>query len=124
MFRVLLACRDLMTASRLELLEGVDVRRFSTVERLEDALRDDPSAFVVIDLPAYPDLPQRLAGEGALPTAGVIAFAPHVHEELMDAARPYVDLVAPRGATVRSLAAQLERVAARRASPEPDPVPE
>ncbi|MCW2955153.1 MAG: hypothetical protein JWO69_22 [Thermoleophilia bacterium] len=125
MLRVLLACRDLMTSSRLELLEGVDVRRFSSEERLMEALRADPEAFVVVDLPAFPELPAQLAqGDDAPPAAGVLAFAPHIHEELMDSARPYADLVAPRGATVRSLVAQLERIRERRASAARGPVPE
>jgi hypothetical protein len=124
MHRVFLACRDLMTSSRLELLEGVNVRRFGDVERLEAALLEDPGAFVVVDLPAFPDLPERLARADAPRSAGVVAFAPHIHEELLERAREHADLVAPRGATVRSLAAQLDRVAQRRASTEPGAVPE
>lgn len=124
MKRVLLACPDLMTSSRLELLEGVEVRRFSDEARLIAALEADPEAFVVIDLPAFPDLAERLAAVDAPTCAGVLGFAPHIHEELLEHNRQFADLVSPRGAVVRSLVAQLERVRERRASPTPGPVPE
>jgi hypothetical protein len=112
----LLACRDLMTSSRLELSEGLDVRRVTTRERLVEELAQAPDAVVVVDLTAFADLPEWLAGVDAPQCGGVVAFAPHVRVDLMDAARPYADLVAPRGATVRSLAEQVRRARERRAA--------
>lgn len=119
----LLACRDLMTASRLELAEGVEVRSMGSEERLLELLEQHPNAFVVIDLTAFSDLPERLARSGAPACAGVVAFGPHVQEELLEAARPHADVVAARGAVVRNLAAQLQRAAERRASGAPPRMP-
>jgi hypothetical protein len=114
---VLLACRDLMTRSRIEAAAQDDlvIRACSSSERIWQALAEHPDAVVAVDLTAFPDLPSELAAPDAPAHAGVVAFAPHVQVELMDAARGVVDVVAPRGAAVRSMAALAERARARRA---------
>ena len=120
MHRVLLACRDLMTSSRLELAEGVDVTTFGSADRLLEALADAPDAVVVVDLTGFADLPPRLRAADAPQHAGIVAFAPHIHEDVLDAARRDADLVAPRGAVANGLRALVERARARRAAADDD----
>ena len=113
MIPVVLASRDLMTTSRLELVEGLDVAVVGSDGAIDAALAARPDATLVVDLPAFPALLERLAGADALPTHGIVAYAPHIHEELLDTARPYAQLVAPRGATMRALRDQVDRVRLR-----------
>ena len=116
MYVILLACRDLMVASRLELQADVEVRRIGDPESLFAALNERPHSVVVVDLMAFPSLPAELASEHAPSCAAVIAFAPHVHVDLLEEARPFADLVVPRGAVVKSLTSQVDRALERRAA--------
>lgn len=108
---VLLACRDLMTASRLELAEGVDVRRFGDLDSLLQAVLERPDAVVVVDLTAFAEAPGAIRGGVGGDRVAIVAFAPHVHDELLDVAREHADLVVPRGAVMKSLALQVRRAA-------------
>lgn len=113
---ILLACSDLMTASRIEAGAGLaEVRTVRSAVALLDAVRGNSDAVVAIDLTAFPDLVSDLRADGAPPCAGIVAFAPHVHTELLDAARDVADVVAPRGAAVRSITALADRARDRRA---------
>jgi hypothetical protein len=128
---VVLACRELMVASRLELAAGVEVRRAgddaAVRERLAQALEEagpqDDGVAVVVDLVGFPELPRTirswhdLGGAGAVP---VVAFAPHVREDLLDAAREHADVVAARGAVVKDLARQVGRAIEVRRNAAPD----
>lgn len=125
MIPVVLASRDLMTTSRLELVDGLDVVVARTDDAVDAALVTRADATLVVDLPAFPDLLARLAEAGQLPSHGVIAFAPHIHEDLLDTARPFAQLVAPRGATMRALRDQVDRARLRaKTSPTAADVPE
>jgi hypothetical protein len=125
MTHVVLACSDLMTSSRLELIDGLDVRVERTADGVRRALAELPEATLVVDLPAFPELLRELAAENALPAHGSVAFGPHIHEELLDAAREFAQVVSPRGATVRALRDQVERARSRaQASPNVANVPE
>jgi len=117
---VLLACRDLMTASRLEPHPVLRVRRLSSEDRVREAVAEADEPFVVvIDLSAFPDLPSRLREQNPRGLAGVVAFAPHVQEELLEAARGDADVVAPRGAVVKALERHVERAIERRQDAQP-----
>ena len=104
-----------MTSSRLECAAGLDVRRFGSAdELLAAAVQEGAGAVVVVDLTAYPELPERLRSLGSGGPAAIVAFAPHVQEELLDDARAHADLVVPRGAVMQGLGRQVERALARR----------
>ncbi|MCB0878398.1 MAG: hypothetical protein KDC46_05390 [Thermoleophilia bacterium] len=106
---VLLACKDLMTVSRLELAGGVDVRRFSDDDQLLAAIADAPDAVIVVDLTAAPHLPAKVRSSDLGTDVAMLAFAPHVQEELMDAAREFADLVVPRGSVMKGFDRQVRR---------------
>ncbi len=113
MTTVLLACRDLMTSSRLELAAGVDVVRAGSEDRLDEELQSHPDAVVVVDLTAFADVPGRI--RASEPDRVIVAFAPHVHEDLLDAAREHADLVVPRGSVMQGLDRQVRRAIEARA---------
>lgn len=96
---VVLACRDLMTVSRLA-AEGVSVHRRSSDDAVVEALLEHPGALCVVDLTAFPDLPRRLREHVTLAGARVVGFAPHVHVKLLEAQRAWCDETLPRGAIV------------------------
>lgn len=112
-----LACADLMTASRMG-AEGVELVRCSTEARVLEALAINPGAVVVVDLQGFAGLPARLRELG-VDVAGIVAFAPHVQEAALEAARPYADVVAPRGAAVSKLGRLIERALAAAAGVDP-----
>lgn len=119
---VLLICRDLMTASRLELADGVRVTRAPTGDRaLELAAADGARYVAVVDLATTADLsimPDLAISPGIVAT---LAFAPHVRTDLLTAARPNADRVVARGAVMQDLRGQVERaVRARRDAQPPD----
>lgn len=114
---VVLACADLMTASRLDAVPGLDVRTARTATRaLELVAAAGGDAVLVVDLATVGELGELLGGDDAPEVAGIVAFAPHVQVERLEAARAWADVVAPRGATVRALADQVARAVDRRAA--------
>ena len=59
-----------------------------------------PAGLCLIDLMALPDLPRQLREDGRFPRLPIVGFAPHVHVELLEAAREWCDESLPRGAVV------------------------
>ena len=99
-----------MTASRLDGADGLDVRRASSEARAVELLAQaGDGAVVVVDLSAFPDLPKRLRDAGSGSPAAIVAFAPHVQEELLEQARSHADLAVPRGSVVKGLGTQVRR---------------
>lgn len=99
-----------MTASRLEGADGLDVRRASSEERAVELLEAvGGDAVAVVDLTAFPDLPNRLRTVGSGAPAAIVAFAPHVQEHLLEEARSHADLAVPRGSVVKALGTQVRR---------------
>lgn len=112
--RVVVACGDLMVSSRLD-APGLDVRRCRTEAAVTAARGEDPDAVWVIDLETFGGLPAALHGDTAF-TGRIVAFAPHVRTDLIDAARETCDAVFPRGAVVRGFGSVVESVLAGTAS--------
>lgn len=105
MSEAIVVCRDLMTASRLT-AEGVVVTRCSSADAALSAARTaEPGTPVFVDVTAFATVPGLLRAGDGLPSLHVIAFAPHVQEELLQQAREHADLVLPRGAVVKRFAA-------------------
>lgn len=98
---VVLACRDLMTASRLS-LPTAEVRRCGREEQVRGELEQYPEAVVIVDLGAFPSLPEQVRTWGF--RGRMVGFAPHVERELLEAARPWCDEVVPRGSVVKHFA--------------------
>jgi hypothetical protein len=97
-----------MTSSRIEVAGGGAVASCSTADRAIDALRAiGPTAHLVVDLTAFPELPASIRSQ-SLPCASIVGFAPHVREELLEAAAATCDEVLARGAVAR----YVERLAA------------
>lgn len=102
---VVVACPDLMTASRFS-AENVDVTVGRTdAQALEHVERGATTCLV--DLAAFPDLPRQLR-ELHGGTVRIVGFAPHVQMDVLEAGKEFCDLVVPRGAAVKRFAALAE----------------
>lgn len=103
---VLVACADLMTASRF----GHPTEPVQTVRSAEQVLAAVDAggiALIVLDLQGFAELAPRLREQS--PELAIVGFAPHVQEELMDAARAHCTEVLPRGAVVKGFERLVDR---------------
>jgi hypothetical protein len=92
----IVASSDLMTGSRF-VAEGVVCLVRRSADAAMAAAGEHPDAAVFVDLTAFPELPAQIAHrEGP-----VHGFAPHVREDLLDAARDACASVLPRGAAIK-----------------------
>lgn len=98
---------------------GLPARPVRTLQMLEERLRDSPVRALIVDLDhpdqdlslalirraAGADVPNAPDNPGAhVPRVRVLAFSPHVHRDLMQAARDAgADEVLPRGAFAANL---------------------
>ncbi|MEZ6069827.1 MAG: histidine kinase [Pirellulales bacterium] len=90
---------DLAIGSRVDAAAtraGVELGQFSAAERLLAATSEDPAAAVILDLAALPSFastPGSSVGDlvaalrASSPHRRIVAFAPHVHERQIAAAR-------------------------------------
>jgi DNA-binding NarL/FixJ family response regulator len=114
---VVLLSADLMTQSRIEAAArrcGLALRSTFDSESLLAKCAKPPAALVIVDLTlATVDIASVVSQLRSLPGAGpaVIAFGPHVHQALLDAAnRAGCDEVLSRG----QFFAQVDAILARR----------
>lgn len=112
MHRTLLACADLMTASRFR-ADGVDVQTVRTAAAALDAVGAGEIVAVFVDLDAFPDLPRALMDRGLEPGL-IVGFAPHVDTDRLGAARAGGIRAMPRGAAISGFSRVVERMAASR----------
>ena len=108
---VLAWAADLMAAARIRgagEAAGITVRLVRGAEDLLSAAATESPRLIVVDLEARGDPAAaiaRLKGDGATAAIPVLAYAPHVREAAMAAARAAgAERVLPRGAFVRDLA--------------------
>ena len=91
--RIILISNDLMVVSRVQGAAakcGANVRAVGSVAAAVELQRDEPAVLILIDLStpaiAVVDLVNAVKAAGE-PTARLVAFGPHVHEEKLAAAR-------------------------------------
>lgn len=110
--KVIVACADLMTASRFQ-TSGADVDLVTTrspdaamaaiAEHQRLAVEAGSALVVVVDLATCAEVPARvreLYGTALV----VLGFAPHVQVELLEAGRASCTRVLPRGSVVKRFA--------------------
>lgn len=95
---VVLACSDLMTASRFG-DPRVELISCRNAQSAHAAVAAHAGALVLVDLQSMPDLAQELRDAGHAGT--IVGFAPHVQVELLEAAEPWCDQTLPRGAAIK-----------------------
>lgn len=100
---IIVACSDLMTGSRFS-AENHDVVTCRSVEKTLEAVSQCPSddlEYLLVDLTGFAELPGKIRESSDFIDLKIVAFAPHVREDLLDAARELCDVVLPRGAAVK-----------------------